>query len=613
MEHLVPDTLLKIFTNNDTSQPIYFQIHVAKSLSEPGKKRLLINDSKWCVNGIFKPNEHQKELENFKKFNIYYSDNYHLATVNSKNFIIFNTLKNIGDGPTVDKDSFQNLEHYLKDHPEINKYEKSLNLANTTTNNNHPTTTHSPSPSPSTNPQSTITKQNNNSSTTPTNISSKFKCFITIDQISAYQTQWSIKARVSFKGDIKTWSNARSSGKLFSFNLMDETGQIKVTCFNAAADKYFDIIQENKAFYITKARVGVANKKFSNLSHACELTFENETILEPCEDEAVAPIKFNFVKLNELANLENNAYVDVLGIIKEVGENRSFTSKATGKEFERRDIVIVDETQTAINVGLWNKTARDFNLDVGTPIAIRDAKINEFNGKQLTLVFTSIIVSNPNVPEAYKLKGWYDKEGSLGNYTNLRSTTTISNNLSSKDSILERLTIKAVNEQKLGYDASKPDFFTLKASVSFIRPENFSYPACSSTDCSKKVIQQSDGTWRCEKCSLNFPTPNHRYIMTASILDETGQMWINLFNEQAQTLIGVDANKLLEIKEKSPTALKNYLNDKVLYKEYAFRIKASLDSYNGQDRVRFQVLSLSNIDPSIEADVLAEQIDKFNF
>lgn len=613
MHNLTPDSLLEIFTNNDTSKPIYFQIHVAKSLSEPGKKRLLINDSKWCVNGIFKPNEYQSELDNFKKFNIYYSDNYHLATVNNKNFIIFNTLKNVSDGPTVDKDSFQNLEHYLKEHPEINEYEKSLKLANdqkpdvASTVSSVAVRNHSPSPAPI---AATPAKTAGASFDAPAN----FKSFITIDQISAYQTVWSIKARVSFKGDIKTWSNQRGTGKLFSFNLMDETGQIKVTCFNSAADKYFDIIQENKAFYITKAKVGPANKKFSNLAHSCELTFENETLVEPCEDEEVAPIKFEFVKLNDLANMENNAFVDVLGIIKSVGENNNFTSKSSGKPYDRRDITIVDESQTAINVGLWNKTAREFNLDVGTPIAIRGAKINEFNGKQLSLVFTSMIISNPNVPEAYKLKGWYDKEGSTGTYTNLRSTTTASSNLSSKEAILERLTIRQVNEQKLGYNSSKPDFFTLKASISFIRPENFSYPACSSPDCSKKVIEQSDGTWRCEKCSLNFPAPNHRYIMTASILDETGQLWLNLFNEQAQALVGVDANALLDMKNKGDgSALKNYLNEKVLYKEHAFRIKASLDSYNGQDRVRFQALSVSDINPSAEADALVEQIEKFNF
>lgn len=56
--------------------------------------------------------------------------------------------------------------------------------------------------------------------------------------------------------------------------------------------------------------------------------------------------------------------------------------------------------------------------------------------------------------------------------------------------------------------------------------------------------------------------------------------------------------------------LKNYLTEKVLFKEYAFRVRARLDSYQGVDRARFQAVSLSSINPSTESDALIEQLDK---
>jgi len=36
-----------------------------------------------------------------------------------------------------------------------------------------------------------------------------------------YLLEWKIKARVTKKGDMRTWNNARGSGKLFNIELLD--------------------------------------------------------------------------------------------------------------------------------------------------------------------------------------------------------------------------------------------------------------------------------------------------------------------------------------------------------------------------------------------------------
>ncbi len=64
-----------------------------------------------------------------------------------------------------------------------------------------------------------------------------------IATLTPYQNKWVIKVRVTSKSNIRTWKNSRSEGKLFSMNLMDESGEIRATCFNNACDKYFDMIQ----------------------------------------------------------------------------------------------------------------------------------------------------------------------------------------------------------------------------------------------------------------------------------------------------------------------------------------------------------------------------------
>lgn len=64
-----------------------------------------------------------------------------------------------------------------------------------------------------------------------------------ITSLSPYQNKWVIKARVTSKSDIRHWSNAKGEGKLFSMDLMDESGEIRCTGFRDAVDKFYDLIQ----------------------------------------------------------------------------------------------------------------------------------------------------------------------------------------------------------------------------------------------------------------------------------------------------------------------------------------------------------------------------------
>lgn len=59
-----------------------------------------------------------------------------------------------------------------------------------------------------------------------------------------------IKARVTGKTPIKTWSNARGEGKLFSIDLLDDSGEIKMTGFNTAVDQYYDTIKVRKPEFL---------------------------------------------------------------------------------------------------------------------------------------------------------------------------------------------------------------------------------------------------------------------------------------------------------------------------------------------------------------------------
>lgn len=45
------------------------------------------------------------------------------------------------------------------------------------------------------------------------------------------------------KSAIRTWSNSKGEGKLFSMDLCDESGEIRATAFKDECDKFYDLIQ----------------------------------------------------------------------------------------------------------------------------------------------------------------------------------------------------------------------------------------------------------------------------------------------------------------------------------------------------------------------------------
>lgn len=436
---------------------------------------------------------------------------------------------------------------------------------------------------------------------------------IPIEGLSPFQNTWTIRGRVTYKGDIRTWSNARGEGKLFNVNFLDESGEIRATAFNNEAEKYFNLIEEGKVYYVSKARVVAAKAQFSRLDHRYELNLDRDAEVTECFESADIPkIKFNFTKLDQLKSHDNNTLVDVIGVLKTVNPVGQITSKSTGKPFDRRTITIVDDSNFAIDVTLWNNTAIEFSIPEGSVIAFKGAKTNDFGGRSLSLTPGSSMVANPEAPESYQLKGWYDNQGVNENFQTFKRES------GGKTSIADRKTILQVQDERLGTN-ERPDYFTIKAIVNYAKSENFSYPACTNEVqnsnsqsaqvnlCNRKVVQTSD-VWRCEKCNITYNEPHYRYIFNCSIADPTGQIWVTLFDSDAERLLGKSADEVTRLYQSDKQAAYDVISSAIM-KEYNFRIRARQDTYNGESRVRYQVNGISDVDYLAEIDHFTTTFD----
>ena len=66
---------------------------------------------------------------------------------------------------------------------------------------------------------------------------------VPIYALNPYMSKWTIKTRVTAKSEIRTYTNARGVGKVFSFDLLDaENGEIRASCFNRDVDTFYESI-----------------------------------------------------------------------------------------------------------------------------------------------------------------------------------------------------------------------------------------------------------------------------------------------------------------------------------------------------------------------------------
>ena len=98
-----------------------------------------------------------------------------------------------------------------------------------------------------------------------------------IKDLNPYQNKYTVQARVIKKSTKKTWSNSRGEGSVFDFVLKDASGDIKVTAFKEEVEKYFDMIQEGKVYYLSNAKIQPVRKPEYNNVSFLKYSFHLET------------------------------------------------------------------------------------------------------------------------------------------------------------------------------------------------------------------------------------------------------------------------------------------------------------------------------------------------
>ncbi|XP_015781332.1 replication protein A 70 kDa DNA-binding subunit-like [Tetranychus urticae] len=423
---------------------------------------------------------------------------------------------------------------------------------------------------------------------------------VPISSINQYIKNWTIRGRVTHKSTIRTWNNSNGSGKLFTFNLTDESCDIKITAFRGDCDKYFDIVHFGKIYFVGNCNVKESNKKYSDTKHDFELVLHPGSIikLDNNNDTGCPKIQFDFVKISNLQNMDLESVVDVIGVCKNAGNLATVSSTKFGKDLKKRDISLVDDSKMEINFTLWNKDAENFNGETGSIVIVKKARLSNYGGRSLTTIASTVVDVDPKNSEADELTKWFVTAGRQLKSESL--TTAFGRN---SDTTLHNL--DAITRSNVAISANSMLILNCIATVIQIG-KTVSYMSCLGS-CKKKLIELEDGYYRCGKCNKKIIKGEDRIIIKLCIADSTKSVWVSAFTEEAEKLIGMSINEIISATSNEESKIDSIV-ETILFKKYQFRIRCTLENFNPE--IKSNIISVTPINPIAHMHNMLDSINK---
>ncbi|XP_055950085.1 replication protein A 70 kDa DNA-binding subunit-like [Argiope bruennichi] len=424
---------------------------------------------------------------------------------------------------------------------------------------------------------------------------------IPIASLSPYQNKWTIKARIIYKTSIKSYNNAKGSGKFFSFYLLDETGEIRVTAFNDLAESLLIFLVLNNVYYVSNAKVQRA-KDNSAVKNDFEIVVNTNTNIELASDISSVPcMKFDFVPISQIHLLPKDSYVDIIGVCCYVSEMTTIVTK-TNKEVYKLDLLLLDFDKQPMTLSLWGSDAEDYKCGDNHVIVVRRAKVTSFKGCSLTVSPDSMFFIDPPIKEASALKSWYEH---LGDTFDIKLGTSDAFKEWNSQPWKICSEINAINFE----DSDRAEYFTIKATITEVQKEKCMYQSCPISDCYKKVVDLGNGFYKCAKCDKEYDSFKWLLLLSFNLADFSDSLWAVAFREIAEIIIGYKVDFLSNAKEHDENKYLNILSN-LHFQSFIFKLRSKMEIFNETSRLKTTVLDARPVDPIFHARRLLHDINR---
>jgi replication factor A1 len=409
--------------------------------------------------------------------------------------------------------------------------------------------------------------------------------------------------------EIRTWDNAKGSGKLFNADFIDEAGtQIRATFFNAQVDKFFPILVKNNVYAISKFYLKAANRKFSTIPNDYELSIVEDSEVVPVVEDAAIKITiplqtFALKKIGDIKDCKVNDVIDVAGIISSVGDFRTGMSK-TGKETFRRVVTIMDDSNHSIDLTVWGKeheaTFQPENC-LYRIVAVKNCTVTSFMDKaSLNTSFSSSVYVNFAGKDVAALSAWWSSHAQDRDDMRIDKVTTLASCVTGgieggappdgeKKTTLQITELKPAATETV-YNLVVANVMDFKCESTLEEGKSsWHYKACPGDGCLKKLSTSNF----CEKCQKTYPSGGiPKYTLRLLINDHTGAVICTAFDSMAQKLLGgVTADDMAIFEFDKNPKFKMTLAEN-MGKCYLFKIQTKMDTFQSIPRPRHSIVGL---------------------
>jgi replication factor A1 len=440
-----------------------------------------------------------------------------------------------------------------------------------------------------------------------------------ISTLNPYLHGWSIKAKVLSKGPKRSFSN-RNTGQaqsVFSVEIVDQEGtSIEATFWRDGADRFYEKLEEGKAYSFSRGSVKPANKNYNRTRNDYCLHFDGSSTVDDIEEHIDAnamKARMNFVAIDQLpVFVDKKAPVDVIGVVTAVGAPGSVKRKSDSTEVQRRDVTIADPTLKTVVLTLWGERAdsegeilNNMLVEGKSPILAASAcRVSSYNGVTLSTGMRSSVLIDPEMDEAQDLKSWYEVTGATS------ALNAVGEGVASaaKPAARRYFDLSEIEAKAPVTPDDKPVYATVNAMLAFVNPDqSLYYLACPENN--RKVVEQGPGEYYCEYDGKTYPQAVRRYVAAARVIDDSGILPAQIFNDQAEIIFGKKADRMHEIRESDAAAYKAALVQSQ-WNEWTMRVKCQAQEYNGEIRKRYAIIDAQPVNYAKESRRILQLIEQ---
>ncbi|KAI5192341.1 replication factor A1 [Nematocida minor] len=408
----------------------------------------------------------------------------------------------------------------------------------------------------------------------------------TIKELNPFQNaSWCIRVKVINKSPIREYTRDGKAGKVFNLVVSDGETKCAIVFFTETVDTFFEKVQIYKTYEISGGVLKLANKRFNEDVHDYEIIADKTfSVTLAAEVENAVRMPKMLAKVSMLRDKVNET-VNMLVAVVSVGDVETVIRRKDNTPMKKRTLRVTDESEHTVPFILWEDTA-EMACAPGDIILLEGVRVSEYqNDPQISLTRDGILSFNPELPEVFRLRGWYNRNQDKME-KDVKSDRSEGKNRNKRIAKIEDVKAEAM------------EYATVMCTILFLSEKGIFYTSCPNDGCNKKVDYDlaSPDSCYCNKCAMSFEKCNYCYSANISIADNTSSIWVSLFNETATVLFkGVEAAELFDISVEDNDRYQEMVGG-VQGMDVVMTIRGKESMYNGEAKMRYNAVSIKEVD-----------------